>query len=336
MGKAYSPWGFAMRLLALGFIAVACNAADWTLYVTAATTKNYVVGAKLLPSGLFARKAAAEWQLLGHPNPFTFALDYDPRDPAVVYLAAGNGLIRVRRGNSTWKILTAEDITEVRDVSLDATGAIYFSHSAGVRVSRDKGATWQELGATLPRKYCDAIRADRGKTGTIIVGCEDGLWRSTDGGKQWIRAGASGLQVMRLEQSPHDPCVWMAGTQQGGLFASQDCAKTFENLGHLGVGRNVYDIAFDPTTPKRLAVAGWGIGIAVSEDSGKTWVMRDRSLPSSDIWSIAFDPGKAGRLFASVHEDAVYMSEDAGATWRREGLEGSIVNRMKFLPEVRK
>jgi photosystem II stability/assembly factor-like uncharacterized protein len=83
-------------------------------------------------------------------------------------------------------------------------------------------------------------------------------------------------------------------------------------------------------------VAGWGIGIAVSEDSGKTWAMRDRSLPSSDIWSIAFDPGKAGRLFASVHEDAVYMSEDAGATWRREGLEGSIVNRMKFLPEVRK
>jgi photosystem II stability/assembly factor-like uncharacterized protein len=285
---------------------------------------------------LFARRGDTDWKLQGHANPFTFALDYDPSDSSVVYMAAGNGLIRVPRGGSTWKVLTAEDVTEIRDVSFDSAGTLYFSHSAGIRVSKDKGKTWREIGASLPRHYCDAIRADREHPGTVVVGCEDGLWRSSDGGSKWNRAGASGLQVMRLEQSPHDACLWMAGTQQGGLFVSEDCGVSFENKGSIGVGRNIYDIAFDPTTPKRVAVAGWGVGIAVSSDLGKTWVQRDRSLPSSDIWSIVFDPGKAGRMFASVHEEAIYVSDDAGATWRRDGLEGSAANRMKFLPGVAK
>src|SRR4051812_36214661 len=116
-----------MRLLLLGLLAVAAFAADWSLYVCAATTKNYVVGAKLLPSGLFGRQSSGEWTLAGHPNPFTFALDYDPRNPSAVYMAAGNGLILIPRGGSTWKILTAEDVTEIRDVSFDPQGTVYFS-----------------------------------------------------------------------------------------------------------------------------------------------------------------------------------------------------------------
>ena len=199
-------------------------------------------------------------------------------------------------------------------------------------MSSDKGKTWREIGASLPRHYCEAIRADRNRAGTVVAGCEDGLWRTSDRGTKWVRAGASGLQVMRLEQSPHDTCLWMAGTQQGGLFVSDDCGATFESRSNLGVGHNIYDIAFDPTTAKRVAVAGWGMGILVSDDAGKTWSTRGRSLPSSDIWSIVFDPRKAGRLFASVHEEAVYVSEDAGVTWQRDGVEGSAVNRMKFLP----
>jgi hypothetical protein len=324
-----------MRLIALGLMAVLCAAAEWTLYVCAATTKNYVVGAKLLPSGLFARQRSGQWELQGHPNPFTFALDYDPSDLSVVYVAAGNGLLRIPRGGSSWKILTAEDVTEVRDVSFDAAGVLYFSHSAGIRMSIDKGGTWREIGASLPRRYCDAVRADNKHDNTVIAGCEDGLWRTSNRGGKWTRSGASGLQVMRLEQSPHEPCLWMAGTQQGGLYVSDDCGLTFESRGNIGVGRNLYDIAFDPTTPNRVAVAGWGIGVAVSEDSGRTWTTRGRSLPNSDVWSIVFDPSKSGRLFASVHEEAVYVSEDAGATWKHDGLHGSVVNRMKFVPEAR-
>ena len=51
-------------------------------------------------------------------------------------------------------------------------------------------------------------------------------------------------------------------------------------------------------------------------------------------WSVAFDPGEPGRIFASVHEDAIYVSDDDGRNWRKDGLEGSSVFRMKFVPEA--
>ena len=215
----------------------------------------------------------------------------------------------------------------------NSSGTIYFSHTAGIRVTRDYGATWTDASAGLHRKYTQAIRVDSRKSGVLIAGNEEGILRSEDGGKSWRAAGAAGFQVLRVEQSPHDPCYWLAATQGGGLFASTDCGVSFESNGNLGAGRNIYDIAFDPAAPRRIAVAGWGVGVAVSEDLGKTWQSRNAGLPSSSVWSVGFDPAAAGRLYAGVHEEALYVSQDAGKTWTRDGLEGSRVFRLKFVPE---
>src|SRR5438309_633808 len=83
-------------------------------------------------------------------------------------------------------------------------------------------------------------------------------------------------------------------------------------------GRNLYDIAFDPANPNRIAVAGWGFGVALSEDGGKRWQFRNSGLPRTDVWSVGFDPGNPGRLYASVHEEAVYVSGDGGAFWIKD------------------
>ena len=138
------------RLLLLAALASPL-AAQYTLYTCMAITKEYVVGAKLPPSGLFLRSAAGEWRHTGYDHPFLFALDYDPRDPATLYLAAGNGLIRASDHGKKWKILTGSDVTELQDVSVDrnAPGTIYFSHTAGIKVSHDRGATWNDASASL-------------------------------------------------------------------------------------------------------------------------------------------------------------------------------------------
>ena len=190
-------------------------------------------------------------------------------DPASVYVAAGNGLIRIPRRGGPWKILTAEDVTELRDVAVDPQGRIIFAHTAGIRMSSDRGKTWQEISSNLPRKYTEAIRADRSRPGVLIAGGEEGIWRSDNSGAAWRRAGASGVSIMRIEQSPHDPCFWLAATERAGVFSSTDCGQTFENFGRVGVDRNTYDIAFDPGNRNRIALAIWGTGVVVSEDSAR-------------------------------------------------------------------
>jgi photosystem II stability/assembly factor-like uncharacterized protein len=298
-----------------------------------ATSKNYVVGARLPPSGVFRRDATGLWQQAGFNHPFTFALSYDRNIPGTLYLAAGNGLIRLSNRGMNWRFLTGSDVTELRDVSVGPDGAIWFGHTAGIRVSRDRGNRWTEMSGGLSRKFTEAVRVDRTNARTIFAGGEDGIWRSDDAAATWKLAGASGWQIMAIEQSPHDSCFWLAATQKGGLFVSRDCGRSFENSGRLGFDRVLYSISFDASEPARIAVAGWGFGVAVTEDAGKTWHFRNAGLPSADVWSVAFDPSKSGRLFASLHEEAVFRSEDAGQTWTRDGLEGSYVTRMIFVPE---
>ena len=308
-----------------------------TLYTCMVTSKDYVVGARLPPSGIFRRSAQGDWQHAGFNIPFLAALDFDPRNPETVYLAAGNGLFRTRRGEQ-WKLLTGSDVTELTDVSVDpnAPGTVYFTHTAGIRVTRDAGASWTELASSLHRKYSLAVRADSRQSGVVLVGNEEGILRSADGGKSWKAVGAAGYQTLHLEQSPHDACYWLATTQGGGLFASTDCGVSFESNGRLGVDRNLADIAFDPASPNRVAVAGWGLGVALSEDRGKTWQFRNAGLPGTSVWSVAFDPDHAGRMYAGVHEEALYISQDYGRTWVKDGLPGSRVFRMKFVPDVAK
>jgi len=311
-------------------------AGPYTLYTCGSNAKEYVVGARLPPSGIFTRGADGGWRHVGFTHPSITAFDFDPRDPGVVYAAAGNGLLRVTNGGERWKILTGSDVTELLDVTVDrnAPGTIYFSHTHGIQVSRDGGVTWRDASSGLRRKYTAAVRVDSRRAGILLAGTEQGIFRSEDGGQSWKLAGAAGIQVLHLEQSPHDACYWLAATEGSGLFASSDCGISFESSGNLGVGLNLYDIAFDPAAANRVAVAGWGTGVAISEDRGKSWQPRNAGLPSANVWSVIFDPTQPGRLFAGVHEEAVYVSAGIGRAWAKDGLEGCSIFRMKFVPEA--
>jgi len=325
----------SLSLLLLLFLALPLQA-QYTLYACLSSSKDYFVGAKLSPSGLFLKSSSGEWHHAGYNHPFLTGLDYDTANPSILYVAAGNALIRIADHGESWKFLTGSDVTELRDVAVDrnAPGTIYFGYSHGIRVSHDSGATWQEIGATLHRKYTEAIRVDRRQAGVLLAGGEEGIFRSEDAGKTWRISGAAGFQVSRIEQSPHDACAWLAATQQGGLFSSTDCGKTFESVGRIGVDRNLYDIAYDPSDAKRIAVAGWGPGVLLSEDGGKTWQSRNAGLPRPEVIAVIFDPVNHGRVYASVNEDALYVSNDLGKTWTKDGLESSVVSRLKFIPEV--
>ncbi len=97
--------------------------------------------------------------------------------------------------------------------------------------------------------------------------------------------------------------------------------------------RNSYDVAFDPNQKGRIALSIWGTGVALTEDDGATWSWRNKGLPRLELWSLAFDPAQPGRLFVSVHEEALYVSDDLGKTWRADGLPGSAVYRLTWLPK---
>jgi len=319
----------------LFFVLAVPLCAEHTLFACVMNAATYVVGAKLPLSGVFRKLPSGTWQHVGFNHPFTSALTYDPVDPATLYLAAGNGLIRLANRGEQWRILTGSDVTELRDVTTDphVPGSLYFAHTRGIPRSSDSGKTWHDASGDLKRRYAETVRVDREHLGVSLAGTESGVFRSEDRGGHWCLSGAAGFQVLRVEQSPQDSCFWLAATQQGGLFASHDCGHTFESTaGALALNRNLYEIAWDPHHRNRIAVAGFAFGIAISDDGGVTWTLHNNGLPSANVWCLAFDPGHPGRIYASVNEEAVYVSNDDGQTWKPDGLPGKAVRRLIFIP----
>jgi hypothetical protein len=66
------------------------------------------------------------------------------------------------------------------------------------------------------------------------------------------------------------------------------------------VGRNLYDIAFDSASPNRIAVAGWGVGVAVSEDRGSDQKRGGRWIPGNGKMKRRHS-GWAARRFENNH-----------------------------------
>lgn len=308
------------------------------LFVSGASSKGYVVGAKLPPSGVF-ELVGGEWAQRGFTHPAIAAIDYDRGDPSVLYLAGGNGCIRAAEGGRTWRITTSWDMTELLDVAVDPHHAdtVFIALPDGIARTADGGRTWRRVEAGLARKFTKAIRVDRARAGHLIAGTESGLFVSVDNGATWRRTGDGGVaMITHLAQSPHDARVWLAGTQGDGVVRSDDGGRTWRRVAALPLGETYYQVAFDPGVRGRVAVCGWKGGVRVSEDGGATFAERSAGLPSAHVWSVAFEPGRPGRLLAGVHEEAVYASDDAGLHWVRFGLPGWIVTSFAFVPEGRR
>jgi hypothetical protein len=311
------------------------------LYVCAAVNRNYVIGSKITTtSGLHLREADKQWVHVGINDPSIFAVSFDPRDHNTFYTAALNGALRTVDGGKSWRIMTGWDITEPKDVCVDPHNPdrVYLAHPGGIAISDDRGMTWVRRERGLPDrgKYTQTIEVDRLHKGHILAGCETGIYQSRNDARSWQRTLATEETVNDVQQSPHDPEVWAAVTQSAGAYLSRNGGKSWTAMEQVPSEAALYNIAFDPTNPARLAIGSYTYGVLVSEDGGATWADRNQGLPQPHrIWRVGIDPD-SGHLLASLYQVALYESSDFGKTWKQAGLEGSAINSFVFLPKTRK
>src|SRR5271166_1391450 len=131
----------------------------------------------------------------------------------------------------------------------------------------------------------------------VYAGVEDaGLFRSTDGGRQW-------QELPGLRGHKSGP-LWQPGA--GGM-----CLHT---------------IILDPSQPGRIFTAISAAGAFRSDDEGETWRpvnrgLRSEGIPDSDaevghcVHNLAMHPSCPAVLYMQKHWD-VMRSDDAGESWR--------------------
>jgi photosystem II stability/assembly factor-like uncharacterized protein len=99
----------------------------------------------------------------------------------------------------------------------------------------------------------------------------------------------------------------------------------------------IYNIAFDATHARRMAISSWVYGVFTTEDGGETWVERNAGLsPEHTAFRVGIDPDN-GRLYVSLYREAMLASEDFGRSWKNVvRLEGATVYNYVFVAKTAK
>jgi photosystem II stability/assembly factor-like uncharacterized protein len=216
-------------------------------------------------------------------------------------------------------------VVDVEALESDFRHVICASASGGVWKSVNAGTTWEPIfdhyasasigDVAIFQKDPNILWVGTGEANNRnSVAWGDGVYKSTDGGKTFLRAGLQDTyQIARIVTHPTDPnTVYVAAignlwahNGDRGLFKTTDGGKTWSKLagGLPSDGKTgATDLAMDPSSPNTLYVAfyqrlrrpwrfdsgGPNGGIFKSTDAGKTWTKLTSGLPAGDTVASGF------------------------------------------------
>jgi len=220
----------------------------------------------------------------------------------------------------------------------------------GLKISRNKGETWEPIG-NLPHSMYGEIAIDPGNPNLMLAGAEHGAWRSLDAGKTWAKcAGVNGDVVAFHFDQTSDAArrVCFAATKDGiwrsddggGAWAEKCGGLPWRGIRGFSGGSNAKDklIALYCTIPSKVEGSSLKGGIYRSMDKGETWESAmgpglNLELKGFDQWSpqgpveyhqVITTNVKPLTVYAHnsntgippPHHTAKYKSEDGGKTWR--------------------
>jgi hypothetical protein len=291
------------------------------------------------------------------------AVEVDPSNPNRIYVGAmgtqfstgpHRGLYRSENGGASWtQVLFVNDSTGVTDVVINPAHpeTVYcatwervrrltyrraFGPGCGIWRSIDSGTTWTRLqnGLPLPSdnvgRIALAISPARPSMiyAQIISGSIGGynglgLYRSTDGGANWVRRdadveynnsfGGFGWYFGEMGVDPVNPEVIF--TLGVALLRSADGGVTYTDytLGPLHVDQHA--IWIDPSNPQRIYQGNDG-GFFASDQGGLNW-LKSTDLPITQFYAGAIDPSNPLRLLGGTQDNNTLMTfgSHGPSTW---------------------
>ena len=259
-------------------------------------------------------------------NPFTYYMGtvgggvWKTTDAGVSWQNISDGQFKT---SSVGAIAVAESDPNIVYVGMGehAVRGVMSSYGDGVYKSTDAGKTWVHFGLELTR-HIAAIRIDPTNPDIVFVaaqgamygpGEERGIYKSTDGGKNWKK-------MLYVDENT------------GCADLSMDISNP----------RILYAAMWDHRRlPWQVRSGGKGSGLYKSADGGETWTRLEKGLPKElGKMAIAVSGANPAKVYAVIESDTqkeqggVFASSDAGASWSRVSKDHNTVHRAWYYLEI--
>ena len=247
-------------------------------------------------------------------------------------------------------------ISAIASLASDPNTIVIGAASGGVWRSDNGGLSWTPLfddqgvhsvgAVAINQRYPDVIWVGTGEGATRnSTSIGDGVYRSTDGGRTWVRAGLEGTErINRIALHPTDPDVayasalgplWSDGGQRG-VYKTTDGGKSWVRiLAGPNERTGATDVRMDPRNPDKLFASLWefrrwpyrfesggaGSGLYYSIDGGASWTQLtvEDGLPEGELGRSVFAiaPSDPRRVYALVEaeDSALIRSDNGGRDW---------------------
>jgi photosystem II stability/assembly factor-like uncharacterized protein len=257
------------------------------------------------------------WQDITH----TLPENQQPEDffagESDLYLRVKNVMYR-SKSNLKTPVWVKENILDLRSVSIafNNSGVIAYNHEGQVYRKMSSTGTWLPIYTNFKKHSMRTIFET--SDGTVFIGCDGGLYKSSDRGQSWKQVQNEGMDIVESEGV-------LIGTGQKGIMRSTDKGEHWESViseGGVGIaveriGGGFAAISFNTTTQSRR--------IRISLDSGKTWKAIDEGLQPS-LYILPMQGFQASPSISSIkqmgeylicgHPNGIFRSSDMGKTWK--------------------
>jgi photosystem II stability/assembly factor-like uncharacterized protein len=231
------------------------------------------------------------------------------------------GLFRSDDDGATWQSDSSGLPTKrwVYGIAFSSAGKLCALSQFGVFRRAPAASSWTPSSSGITGSVVDSLAYAPSNSAVMYAGLEgQGVFRSTDNGKDWSYAGLRGQNVYSVAVSPTNSSTIWAATLTG-LRRSRDGGVSW--VKQFSVYNDATTaVAVAPSSPSTLYVTTFQTGVYRSTDGGSTW--HRLSLPGDVIaFCIVIDPANASHIWVGTAYDGIVRSTDGGSTWT-SGLGG--------------
>ena len=247
----------------------------------------------------------------------------------------------------------------------------------GVWKTNDMGNTWLNVSdGFFTTGSVGAIAVSESEPNTLYVGMGehavrgvmthhgDGVYKSTDAGKTWKKAGLEQTQhIARIVIHPRDPnIVYVAAqgalygkSQERGVYKSIDGGVTWKKVLFVDDQSGCVEISMDYNNPQVLYAAineygrlpwkvisgGAGSGLYKTSDAGVTLEKIHNGLPKElGKMAVAVSRSNSEKVYLLLESDSdkeqggLFVSDNAGKKWMKVSSDHRLVQRAWYYIEV--